>query len=67
MQALGEVQRRGVERTGAVAAVQDGAPWLQGFVDYHRPDALRILDWPHAAEHLSAVAEAVFGVQTPRA
>jgi hypothetical protein len=66
-QALGEVHGRGVEAATAVAAVQDGAPWLQGFVDLHRPDALRILDWPHAAQHLTAVAEAVFGAQTPRA
>jgi hypothetical protein len=50
-----------------VAAVQDGAPWRHGFVDLHRPDAVRLLDWPHAAQHRSAVAEAVFGVPTPRA
>ncbi len=56
-QALGEVHRRGVETARAVVAVQDGAAWLQSFVDYHRPDALRILDWPHAAEHLTALAE----------
>lgn len=66
-QALAEMSRRGVEAAGAVAAVQDGAPWLQGFVDYHRPDALRILDWPHAAQHLTTVAEQVFGAQTVRA
>lgn len=66
-QALGELHRRGLEAAGAVAAVQDGAPWLQGFVDLYRPDALRILDWPHAAEHLRALAEALFGVGTPRA
>jgi hypothetical protein len=65
-QALGELHRRGLERAGAVAAVQDGAPWLQGFVDYHRADALRILDWAHAVEHLSALAARVFGEQTPR-
>jgi hypothetical protein len=65
--ALAEVHRRGVEAATAVAAVQDGAPWLQGFVDLHRPDAVRILDWPHAAQHLSGVAETVFGGQTPRA
>jgi hypothetical protein len=65
-QALGELHRRGVEAAGAVAAVQDGAPWLQGFVDLHRPDAVRILDWPHAAEHLSAVAEQLFGADPPR-
>ena len=39
-----EVSRRGVERATAVAAVQDGADWLQGFVDGHRHDAVRILD-----------------------
>jgi hypothetical protein len=65
-QALVEVHRRGLEAAGAVAAVQDGAPWLQGFVDLHRPDALRILDWPHAAQHLTALAEALFGVGTAR-
>lgn len=66
-QALGELSRRGVETATAVAAVQDGAPWLQGFVDLHRPDALRILDWPHAAEHLTALSEQLFGAHSPRA
>jgi hypothetical protein len=42
-QALGELHRRGVEAAGAVAAVQDGAPWLQGFVDEHRP--MRCVSW----------------------
>lgn len=65
-QALGELHRRGLERAGAVAAVQDGAVWLQGFMDFHRPDALRILDWPHAAQRLTAIAEQLFGVNTPR-
>jgi hypothetical protein len=65
--ALGELHRRGLEAAGTVAAVQDGAPWLQGFVDLHRPDAVRILDWPHAAEHLTGLAEALFGEGTPRA
>jgi hypothetical protein len=65
-QALGELHRRGLERAVAVAAVQDGAVWLQGFMDFHRPDALRILDWPHAAQRLTAMAEQLFGVGTPR-
>jgi hypothetical protein len=65
-QALVELHRRGLETAGVVAAVQDGAVWLQGFVDFHRPDALRILDWPHAAQRLTTLAEQVFGVQTPR-
>lgn len=36
----------------------DGAEWLQGCVDLHRPDAVRLLDVPHAAEHLKSLVEA---------
>jgi hypothetical protein len=50
---------------GVVCAVQDGAEWQQRFVDHHRPDAVRILDFPHAAEHLATVGRAVFGAGTP--
>jgi hypothetical protein len=42
--ALVETHRRGLERAKEVCAVQDGAQWLQGLVDYHRADAVRILD-----------------------
>jgi len=42
--ALVETHRRGLERATEVCAVQDGAEWLQGLVDYHRADAVRILD-----------------------
>jgi hypothetical protein len=37
-------QGRGVGQAKEVGAVQDGAEWIQGFVDLHQPDALRILD-----------------------
>jgi hypothetical protein len=63
--AIGEVQRRGVETAGLVAGVVDGADWCQAFFDAHRPDAVRILDFPHAAQRLSDVAEAVWGTGTP--
>lgn len=49
-----ETQRRGVVQAEQVCAVTDGAEWLQGFIDLHRGDALRILDFPHAAEPLWA-------------
>ena len=39
-----ETHRRGLERASEVCAVQDGAQWLQGLADYHRADAVRILD-----------------------
>ncbi len=50
----------GTTRAGTVCAVVDGADWLQGFSDLHRPDAVRILDFPHAAEHLTKAAQAVW-------
>ena len=62
-----ETQRRGTETAGIVCAVNDGAEWEQGFVDDHRPDAVRILDWGHGAEHVSEVGRAVFGRETPGA
>ncbi len=54
-----ETHRRGLEQAAEVCAVQDGAEWLQGLVDYHRADAVRILDFAHAAEYLSAIGQAV--------
>ncbi|HXR65325.1 MAG TPA: hypothetical protein VN729_05350 [Ktedonobacteraceae bacterium] len=37
----------------------DGADWLQGLLDLHRPDAMRILDFPHAAQRVSAILETI--------
>src|SRR5262245_30411968 len=50
---LGEVHRRGVETAGRVAAVSEGAEGIPGFVDWHCPPAIRILDFAHAAEHVA--------------
>lgn len=63
--ARGELHRRGVETAGVVAGVSDGAPWCQGILDRHRPDAVRILDFPHASQRLSEVAGAVWGEGEP--
>ncbi len=59
--ALVETQRRGVETAQAVAAVTDGAEWIPKFIAFHRHDALRILDFPHAGEHLNLIGQAVWG------
>ena len=56
-QAVVELYRRGVERAEAVCAVTDGAEWLQGFIDDQCPKALRILDFAHAAEYVSAMGQ----------
>lgn len=62
--ALVETQRRGVETAQAVAAVTDGAEWIQKFLDYHRFDAVRILDFPHAAEYMSTFAQVLGGANS---
>lgn len=54
-----EMERRGVYSAQQVCAVQDGADWIQGFVDLHRPDAVRILDFAHASGYLTEMAELV--------
>lgn len=59
--ALVETQRRGVETAGAVGFVTDGSEWLPKFADHHRADAVRILDFPHAGEHLAVVGQASLG------
>jgi hypothetical protein len=51
--------RRGLSQATEVCAVQDGAEWLQGLVDYHRADAVRILDFAHAAEYINDIGQAV--------
>jgi hypothetical protein len=56
-----ETQRRGLDHAGQVAAVTDGAEWIPSWLQPHVPGAVRILDLPHAVEHLSAMANAIWG------
>ena len=62
--ALVETQRRGLTVSAAVAAVTDGAEWCQGFIDFHRSDAQRILDFPHAAEYVATIGQTAFAADT---
>lgn len=59
--ALVETHRRGTETAHHVCAVLDGAEWEQGFIDLHRRDAIRILDFCHAGGYVVAAGEAVWG------
>jgi hypothetical protein len=59
-----ETWRRGTAHAGVVCAVADGASWIQRVWDWRCPRAVRILDFPHAAEHLSTAAHAVLGAGT---
>jgi hypothetical protein len=65
--ALVETHRRGTERAKKVCGVVDGAEWEQGFLDMHCPDAVRILDFSHAAGYLASAAQAAYGEGTAEA
>jgi hypothetical protein len=54
-----QTYRQGLERASEVCAVQDGAEWLQRLVNYHRADAVRILDFAHAAEYINDIGQLV--------
>lgn len=60
-EALGELGRRGAPQATDVVTVNDGAEWIQGFVDLHCPQAHRVLDFAHAAGYLATAATATFG------
>jgi hypothetical protein len=38
----------------------DGAEWIWNLVDFYYPQAVQIVDWFHAEEHLEGVAQAAF-------
>jgi hypothetical protein len=59
MAVLGELHRRGIETAGRVVAVSDGAEWIQGFVDLHCPQAVRVLDFAHAAERIALIGQTI--------
>jgi hypothetical protein len=62
-----ELHRRGTETAGTVVGVNDGADWEQRLLDRYRPDAVRVLDFPHALEHVATAAQATFGAGTATA
>ena len=54
-QILGELHRRGLDSAKQVGVVVDGALWCQACIDLHCPEAVRILDFAHAAEYVNAI------------
>jgi hypothetical protein len=50
-----ELHRCGIEGARRVGIVADGAEWVQTFIDLHYPEAVRILDFPHAAEYVQTL------------
>lgn len=62
-----ETHRRGVATAGTVIAVVDGADWIQGFLDLHCPQAVRVVDWGHASSYVAQAGQALFGAGTAEA
>jgi hypothetical protein len=58
-----EAQKRGVQSAKLLAFLGDGAPWVWKTADELFPQAVQILDWYHAMEHVWAVGRAKFGTR----
>jgi hypothetical protein len=50
-----------------IVFVSDGAVWIWNLVEKYFPNAVQIVDWYHASEYLTPIAEAAFGANTPPA
>ena len=59
--------RRGLDYCPKRSSVNDGALWIKRITDLNFPGVPQIVDWSHATGHLWAVANAVYGEQTPTA
>jgi hypothetical protein len=60
-----EAVRRGLNRAGQVVMLGDGAPWVWNLADLHFPGAVQIVDFYHAAEHLSGIASLLYPEDEP--
>jgi hypothetical protein len=57
-----EAQRRNLAGAATVVSPNDGARWIQDdILDLVAPQAVRILDEPHAAEHLGLIGQLLHG------
>jgi hypothetical protein len=50
-----------------VVFVCDGAVWIWRLVEQYFPQATQIVDWYHASQYLTPIAETAFGAGTPQA
>lgn len=64
-----EALRRGLEQAKTVVVLTDGARYNHTIVQTHFPGAVHIVDLFHAYEHLTAIAQILWGqeAKTPRA
>lgn len=62
-----EALRRGLARAHKVYVVIDGAVWLWNLTEDRFQEAIKLLDFHHASEHLWAIAHALHGEGTAQA
>lgn len=62
-----EAEARGYIKAKVKLFLADGAKHIRDLKDLQFPEAIFILDWPHAAGHLSNSAKAAFGEGTKEA
>lgn len=49
--------RRGLLTCPVLASVNDGASWIERITQANFPNAVQIIDWAHAAQHIHAAAK----------
>lgn len=62
-----EARRRGLARARRVYVLMDGAPWLWNVAQDRFSQAIQVLDFHHASEHLWAIAHHLHGEGTDAA
>ena len=56
-----------VDANEEIVFVSDGAVWIWNLAQKYFPNAVQIVDWYHASEYLTPIAEAAFGANTAQA
>jgi hypothetical protein len=56
-----------VDTYDEIVFVNDGAVWIWRLVEKYFPQAVQIVDWYHASQYLTPIAETAFGADTERA
>jgi hypothetical protein len=62
-----EARRRGADQARRLVVIGDGADWIWNQAEEHFPQAIEVVDWYHAVEHLWDVANTLFGQGTDEA
>lgn len=57
--------KRGADLYEQLVFVCDGAQWIWKLVERYFPGAVQIVDWYHASQYLTPIAEAAWGLSSP--